>query len=101
MRLHSSRRALALAVFAALNAADIATTHIGLAAGYSEASPVPSMILSGGGELTMYGLKVAVCALVAVAVLTLRQYPRLSWALYATSAILALVVVNNLSLIVS
>lgn len=93
------RHSITLALFAALNAADIATTRAGIAAGIPEGNPIPAAIMAAHGEAAMYVVKVGLCLLAAFAVVCLPQYQRLHYALKGFSAVLAIVVLSNLSLI--
>jgi hypothetical protein len=100
MRLHSSRRAFALVAFALVNALDIATTHVALAAGLAEGNPLAAGLMQHG-EPVVYAAKVALCALVAAVVIALPRYPRLWYSLAISSTLLAFVVALNFAQIVA
>ncbi len=87
---------IALALFVALNLADTVTTHVGLAAGLSEANGLPALAYAQGGEIGLFGVKWAACALVALVVIRLTRYPGLWRAIHVGSGLLALVVVSNI-----
>ena len=67
---------LLVAVFAMLNAGDLASTFIGLASGMREGNPLMNMLLShyGFGALILY--KVVVIVAVGAGVLFLRAFHR-------------------------
>jgi hypothetical protein len=82
MALHKrvNRLFIWVAVFAALNAADLGTTLIALARGAYEASPVPAAILAHLGLAGFVAAKVAVVGIMcANLVYAHRRYPKHAW----------------------
>lgn len=94
----SSLQWSALLCFIGLNLADIASTLVAVRMGLVEGNYLPSLILSTGSELLMYCFKLfAVSLVVTILVKMTSSYPRLWYALYASNAIMVIVVVGNLA----
>ena len=88
----------ALLCFIGLNVADVVSTLVAIRMGLVEGNYLPSLILSSGSELLMYCFKlVAVSLVVTILVKLASSYPRLWYALYASNAIMVIVVVGNLA----
>ena len=92
----------ALTVFAGVNLLDVVSTWLGMDAGLPEGNFLPSLLISLGGIELMFLFKAAAFLLVVLAVLWLGpRFPRVWYAVYVGNVILALVVLINLSQIVS
>ncbi len=86
-----------ITLFAALNLLDIASTHLGLQTGLSEANGIPSLLLSSGGEPAMYLVKGLVSLAVIAAVIRLSPcFRRLQYGMQAANGILTLTVLQNM-----
>ncbi len=90
--LHTSySHTLSLVMLALLEAADVLTTHLGLAAGLPEANPLPAFVLAHAGEAGLYGVKILAVLLFVLALSRLAQRRQ-------TNAWRALTVLNVLML---
>ncbi len=88
----------ALLCFIGLNVADVASTLVAIRMGLVEGNYLPSLILNSSSELLMYLFKLlAVSLVVTILVKLASTYPRLWYGLYASNAIMAIVVVGNLA----
>ncbi len=88
----------ALLFFIGLNLADVASTLIAIRMGLVEGNYLPSLIMSTGSEMAMYCFKLFTMSLVVTIVVKLTSsYPRLWYALYASNAIMVVVVLSNLA----
>ncbi len=88
-------------LFVLLNVWDALTTWAGISSGIPEGNPIPALLIESGGIGALVLAKMALVALLGGAVLSLPRYRRLMYALYVGSALLAVAVLSNLSLILA
>ncbi len=90
------RHRVALLLTLTLNVGDVLTTHFGLASGVSEGNPIPAMLLAHGGEVAMFGGKMAaISAVVLTACLLGRRYPKVWHTFTVTNLVLLAAIVSN------
>jgi hypothetical protein len=89
-----------LAILCTAHALDVVTTAIGLRLGIAESNPLMYSVLHLNGELSMYGLKIAIVVLLVLAIGPIQQRYRRIWPiLLLMTAPAVLVVINNVALI--